>query len=77
VQVATELRALGYGEDVLAEAREITDATAEVLATKFKGGLEQLWGGGDVRAGVSAVLLGSSAEREQPGKHGMALGESQ
>ena len=41
-QVATELRAMGYGEDVLRQAREVTDATGEIMAQHFESGYDQL-----------------------------------
>jgi len=41
-QVKTELRAFGYGPDVLARAREVTDATAVVMASHFAAGYDRL-----------------------------------
>ena len=41
-QVATELTEAGYGADVLRQAREITDATGNLMAGHFKQGYEQL-----------------------------------
>jgi len=41
-QVAAELTEAGYGADVLKQAREITDATGNVMAEHFKQGYEQL-----------------------------------
>lgn len=41
-QVAAELTEAGYGPDVLTQAREITDATGNVMAEHFKAGYERL-----------------------------------
>ncbi len=41
-QVAAELTEAGYGEDVLKQAREITDATGNLMAEHFLKGYEQL-----------------------------------
>jgi hypothetical protein len=41
-QVASELRRKGYGDAVLAAARQVTDATAVVIASHFTGGFESL-----------------------------------
>ncbi len=41
-QVQMELREAGYGEDVLARAREVTDATGRLLATDFREGADEL-----------------------------------
>lgn len=41
-QVLDELRAAGFGEDVLAQAREITAATGRVMASDFREGFEEL-----------------------------------
>lgn len=41
-QVQMELREAGYGEDVLAAARELTDATGYWLATDFTDGAEEI-----------------------------------
>lgn len=41
-EVMRELRAAGHGPEVLARAREVTDATGEVMASGFKHGFEQL-----------------------------------
>jgi hypothetical protein len=41
-QVMSELRAAGYGDDVLAQAREITDVTGRVMASGMTQGLEDL-----------------------------------
>ena len=41
-QVFTELRAQGYGDKVIAKAREVTDATAAVMASHFENGYEKL-----------------------------------
>ncbi|MGJ4801625.1 alpha/beta hydrolase family protein [Luteimonas sp. SDU82] len=41
-QVMDELRAKGHGDDVLAQAREVTDATATLMASRFTRGFEQL-----------------------------------
>jgi pimeloyl-ACP methyl ester carboxylesterase len=37
-----DLRAAGYGDDVIAKAREITDATGQVMLSRFKDGYEGL-----------------------------------
>lgn len=41
-QVATELRAHGYGDDVLGKARKVTDATGAVMASHFTAGYDAL-----------------------------------
>ena len=41
-QVAAELTEAGYGADVLKQAREITDATGNLMAEHFKAGYERL-----------------------------------
>ncbi|MFM9865507.1 MAG: alpha/beta hydrolase family protein [Micropepsaceae bacterium] len=41
-EVFDDLRTAGYGEDVIAKAREITDATGRVMASDFKDGFDQL-----------------------------------
>lgn len=41
-EVLDDLRARGYGDDVLAKAREVARATAAVLASGFQGGYEEL-----------------------------------
>ncbi|MDR7135313.1 dienelactone hydrolase [Lysobacter niastensis] len=41
-QVQLDLIAAGRGPDVLAKAREVTDATAAVMVARFKGGYERL-----------------------------------
>ena len=41
-EVMRELRAAGHGPDVLAKAREVTDATGEVIASGFKEGFDRL-----------------------------------
>jgi len=41
-QVQLELRRLGYGADVLAKARKVTDATGAVVAAHFEKGYEGL-----------------------------------
>lgn len=41
-EVFDDLRTAGYGEDVIAKAREITNATGRVMASKFKDGYEEL-----------------------------------
>jgi pimeloyl-ACP methyl ester carboxylesterase len=41
-QVQTELRALGAGADVIAKAREVTNATHAVMASHFTAGYDQL-----------------------------------
>lgn len=39
-EVQTELRAAGYGEEVLARAREVTDVTGRLMASDFEDGVE-------------------------------------
>jgi len=41
-EVFDDLRTAGYGDDVIATAREITDATARVMVSDFKDGYEEL-----------------------------------
>lgn len=41
-EVFDDLRTAGYGEDVIAKAREITDATGRVVASRFEDGYEGL-----------------------------------
>lgn len=41
-QVAKELRDRGYGEDVLAKARTMTDITARIVKSGYKDGLDDL-----------------------------------
>lgn len=41
-EVFDDLRTAGYGDDVIAKAREITDATGRVMASDFKDGFDQL-----------------------------------
>ena len=41
-EVAKELREAGYGEDVVAKASEITDATRLIISSDFKEGYEEL-----------------------------------
>jgi hypothetical protein len=41
-EVFDDLRKAGYGEDVIAKAREITDATGRVMASDFTQGFDQL-----------------------------------
>jgi pimeloyl-ACP methyl ester carboxylesterase len=41
-EVMLDLREKGWGPDVMAKAREITDATAVVMASDFKDGFEEL-----------------------------------
>jgi pimeloyl-ACP methyl ester carboxylesterase len=41
-QVSTELRGQGYADDVIAKAREVTDATAAVMASHFENGYDKL-----------------------------------
>jgi hypothetical protein len=41
-EVFDDLRTAGYGEDAVAKAREITDATGRVVASGYKDGFEQL-----------------------------------
>ena len=41
-QVQRELRELGYGPEVLAQARELTDATAVVMKSRYRDGFDRL-----------------------------------
>lgn len=41
-QVQTELKERGYGEDILSQAREVTDATAAVISSHFETGYDGL-----------------------------------
>lgn len=41
-QVLDELRVRGYGPDVLAKAKEVTNATATIVSSSYKQGYEQL-----------------------------------
>ena len=41
-EVFDDLRTAGYGDDVIAKAREITDATGRVMASNFKDGFDKL-----------------------------------
>ncbi len=41
-EVFDDLRGAGYGEDVIAKAREITDATGKIMLSRFKDGYEDL-----------------------------------
>ncbi len=41
-EVMLDLREAGYGDEVLAKAREITDATGLVMVSDFKGGYDEL-----------------------------------
>lgn len=41
-EVFDDLRMAGYGDDVIAKAREITDVTGRVMASNFKGGFDEL-----------------------------------
>ncbi|MEL7485860.1 MAG: alpha/beta hydrolase [Pseudomonadota bacterium] len=41
-EVLKRLREAGYGEDVLEKAREVTDATRQVVVSNFKGGYKEL-----------------------------------
>lgn len=41
-EVADELRRMGYGDEVLAHAREVTDATGQVMASHFDAGFDRL-----------------------------------
>ncbi len=41
-EVFDDLRTAGYGDDVIAKAREITDATGRVVASHFKEGYDEL-----------------------------------
>lgn len=41
-EVFDDLRSAGYGDDVIAKAREITDATGKIMLSRFKDGYEEL-----------------------------------
>jgi pimeloyl-ACP methyl ester carboxylesterase len=41
-EVFDDLRSAGYGEDVIAKAREITDATGKVMSSRFTAGFDEL-----------------------------------
>lgn len=41
-QVQTELRAKGYGPGVLEKAREVTDATGQIMGSNFRDGFDEL-----------------------------------
>lgn len=41
-QVMLDLRAAGYGPEALAKAREVTDATGMIMASRFKRGFDEL-----------------------------------
>jgi pimeloyl-ACP methyl ester carboxylesterase len=41
-EVFDDLRTAGYGDDVIAKAREITDATSRVMASRFTDGFDEL-----------------------------------
>ncbi|MEO0423668.1 MAG: alpha/beta hydrolase [Pseudomonadota bacterium] len=41
-EVFLDLREAGYGDNVIAQAREITDATGRVIASRFKEGFDEL-----------------------------------
>lgn len=71
-QVALELREAGYGDEVIAEAREITDVTARLAVSGYTDGLEELdalkerygdeeWYG-QVRGGFTGVVLSIPTE---------------
>lgn len=71
-QVELELREAGYGDDVIAKAKEMTDVTARLAISGYSDGLEDLsalqtkYGDEDwfslVRGGFSGVILGMSAD---------------
>jgi alpha/beta superfamily hydrolase len=52
-QVMSELRARGHGEDVLAKAREVTDATALLMSSGFTRGFDELEAARSRHAGES------------------------
>ena len=71
-QVELELREAGYGEDIIAIGREITDVTARLAVSDYSDGLEELadlqarygeerWFS-QIRGGFTGVLLGMSVE---------------
>lgn len=71
-QVALELTEAGYGHDVLAKARLLTDVTARLAVSSYTDGLEDLdtlrdrfgdeaWYA-KVRGGFTGVILGKSSE---------------
>lgn len=71
-QVELELREAGYGDDVIAKAKTITDVTARLAVSGYSDGLEDLdavrdrYGKEDwfsrVRGGFTGVLLGMSTD---------------
>ncbi|MFK8030015.1 MAG: alpha/beta hydrolase family protein [Gammaproteobacteria bacterium] len=71
-QVELELREAGYGDDVLAKAKDITNVTARLAVSSYSDGLEELDAlrashGGEawypiVRGGFTGVLLGMSTD---------------
>ncbi|MEM7670602.1 MAG: alpha/beta fold hydrolase [Pseudomonadota bacterium] len=71
-QVELELREAGYGDDVIAKARTLTDATALIVTSGYREGLEELDAARDlyrdepwyalVRGGFTGVMLGLSSE---------------
>src|SRR3546814_15018882 len=63
-QVMLDLRNAGYGDDVLARAREVTDATASIVASRGLRGWEQL---AAVRAKYSGEPWWPAIPRAFPG----------
>ncbi|MEL7444492.1 MAG: alpha/beta fold hydrolase [Pseudomonadota bacterium] len=71
-QVELELREAGYGDDVIAKAREITDVTARLAVSGYSDGLQDLdalrekYGDAQwysiVRGGFTGVILGMSTD---------------
>ncbi|MEM7053890.1 MAG: alpha/beta hydrolase [Pseudomonadota bacterium] len=71
-QVELELREAGYGDEVIAKARRITDATGLIARSGYTEGLDELdqlreaYGGevwfSQIRGGFSGVILGISTD---------------
>ncbi|MCX7292309.1 alpha/beta hydrolase [Janthinobacterium sp.] len=78
-QVAKELRDRGYGDDVLAKARTVTDITARLVKSGYKDGLDDLSGAQQrfgkepwfalVKGGYTGVFLAMPVEELR--KHGI------
>lgn len=71
-QVSKELRDRGYGDDVLTEARKITDVTARLVKSGYKDGLDELRAVQNefgkepwfhvIKGGYTGVILSMSAD---------------
>ncbi len=64
-QVYDELRRAGYGVDVLAQAREVTDATGEIVGSHFTSGFEAV---SDVKARFGSLTWFQAIEGEFTGE---------